>query len=54
MMVTIADAVHPQENLVTELELRLDAERIRLVVLRDVHRREPHQKRPEDCKGADA
>ena len=54
MMVTIADASHRQENLVTELELRLDAERIRLVVLRDVYRREPRQERPEGCKDDDA
>ena len=53
-MVTIADAPHRQENLVTELELRLDAECIRMVVLRDVHRQEPHQKSPEGCKGDDA
>lgn len=46
MVVTIAAALRHQEDLVCELELRLDAERIRLVVLRDVHRREPQEKGP--------
>ena len=54
MMVTVADALRFQEDLVAAIELRLGAERIRLVVLRDVHRREPHQKTPEGCKGDDA
>lgn len=54
MMVTVAGALRLQEDLDAELELRLDAERIRLVVLRDVHRREPQQKRPKGCKDDDA